>query len=243
MRAAGSISAEIHCRSTRSSTRGQRIRRRCDGFGALVFLLFACVNPACGGVAVVDPGAGGATGSSASAGGAPGSSVASGPSGSGGGGASSGPEECGAEAGTTCLLTCAQDALFDYAATGTRLSEWNGRLVVAAAFENDQVGEGTVERRPVLISTMIQDGSFSMACPRSLSENYGYPSSAVYIDTDGDGRCTAADLGAQFQLYGWANDVLDTIATGTGWNNLQSPTKLQPPLGSMKRDFCTGYFD
>jgi len=139
--------------------------------------------------------------------------------------------------GTT--QTCAADAQFDFDVWGDGLSSWDGRLVVAAAIENDSAADSS--HRPVLLSSTIQDGAFSFFCPRSLHRNNWYPSCAVFVDVDGDGRCTSGDAAYQMQYFAW-DAYLQVEIPADGWGTI-SPGSPGPPIGSTAGDFCTGYFD
>jgi hypothetical protein len=134
--------------------------------------------------------------------------------------------------------TCAAGGQFDFQMSGANMSAWEGRRVVAAAIENDIDVSPTVSTRVVLLSGKIQDGAFSLLCPQSLHENYGYPSWAVFVDVDGDGHCSAGDVGYQAQLFGWSSSVAEALVAAYA-----SPTaSLAAPTGSSASSFCAGYF-
>lgn len=144
-----------------------------------------------------------------------------------------------------CDDTCARDARHDFRVWGQGLAAWEGRRVVAAAIENEVGGDQLLNRRVVLQSTSIRDGAFALACPRSLHDSYLYPSWAVFIDVDGDGRCTTGDLAYQMQLYAWRDDV-EAELPATGWHAIPVSAVSGPivlPVGSTASDFCSGYFD
>jgi hypothetical protein len=142
--------------------------------------------------------------------------------------------------------TCEADAQFDFHVWGDGLSTWEGRRVVAAAIENEWGSQGIDgNRRPVLLSGAIQNGAFSLFCPRSLKDNYAYPSWAVFIDVDGDGHCSTSDVGYQMQLYGWNAEVNEEIPA-TAWVTIPTGVvygRMGRPLGSTASDFCAGYFN
>lgn len=139
-------------------------------------------------------------------------------------------------------VTCAGDAQLDFVVSGHGLEAWDGARVAAAALENDMnAGIDVPARRPVLLSSTIADGAFALSCDRSLSENYGYPSYALYVDVDGDGRCSAGDVGYQMQLYGWNDSVADDLDTSELYP--LDAGGLGPAIGADASDFCGSYFE
>jgi len=137
------------------------------------------------------------------------------------------------------VLTCAGDAELDFRVRGEDLGDFEGARVGAAAIENDWTPDGTESRRPVLLQGEVVDGSFSLSCANSLSENFAYPSYALYVDVDDDDRCSAGDLAYQMQFYGWGDSVEDLV----------HPDALLPiddvgiGVGTDGPDFCGSYFD
>jgi hypothetical protein len=172
------------------------------------------------------------------------------------GGGAAQPEERAAPQGRQegCEI-CARDAQYDFQVTGARVAAWEGKRVTAVVFENylpagvlDPASE--IHARTVRLSTRIRDGAFSLSCPRSVRES-AYPSVALFVDVDGDGRCTGADSGYQVELYGWGWPFLEgstvTVSVpdsqlGLDWSPIAAGG-LQPPIGSGAADFCSGYFE
>ena len=113
-----------------------------------------------------------------------------------------------------------------------------GRLM-AAAIENDNSTSPTTSQRVVLLSGTIQEGTFSLSCPGSLHENYAYPSWALFADVDGNGKCSAGDVGYQAQLFGWNGDVEQALLAA----DASAVTSLPAPIGSGASSFCSGYFE
>jgi hypothetical protein len=130
--------------------------------------------------------------------------------------------------------------LFDFRITGRDLGLWEGRSVVAAAIENDIGRSPAVSHRPARIEGTIQEGRFSLSCPRSLHENYGYPSWAVYVDRDGDRRCSDGDAAYQTEFYGWNSDVEADIAGDRYWTDI---AHAAPAIWSADASFCASYFE
>jgi hypothetical protein len=91
----------------------------------------------------------------------------------------------------------------------------------------------------VLLSSTIQDGAFSLFCPRSLHQNYGYASWALFVDVDGDGHCSAGDEGYQAQLFGWNWSMAEELVA----SDSSSTASLAAPIGTGASSFCTGYFE
>jgi hypothetical protein len=133
---------------------------------------------------------------------------------------------------------CARGGQFDIQVWSDEASAWQGRKVVVAAIENDIDASPRISRRVALLTTVIKDGKFSLFCPRSLHENYGYPSWAAFVDVNGDGRCSAGDVGYQEQLFGWNWDTAAEL-DASWWSPV---TSLAAPIGTGASDFCTGYF-
>lgn len=135
---------------------------------------------------------------------------------------------------------CARTGRIDFQVTGRGLGRFEGRRVLAAAYENTGLGGALDAKRMVLRSGVIRAGAFSLSCDRSLHENYAYPSWAVYVDADNNGVCNNGDLGYQMQLYGW-NRNIDQEIGATEWIRIAAGS-LSHPLGSRASDFCSGYF-
>ena len=138
---------------------------------------------------------------------------------------------------------CAGDGDIDFGLTGTAPSSWEGRAVVVAAIEDHVKGESSevrrVPRRVVHTSATIQGGTFSISCPRSLHDKFAYPTYAVFVDLDGDGRCSDGDLAYQELRFGWRNSELNTAPEPSQW---QAISAEHPPKWGVYGDFCDGYF-
>lgn len=137
---------------------------------------------------------------------------------------------------------CADDGEFAFRVRASGLEAWEGRRVVAAAMENEQIGGRLVRR--ALVRGRIRDGAIELGCPSALRENYAYPSWAVYVDVDRDGSCGSADSGVQMQLYGWRFDVEPDLEP-RNWAVVGTPRNggLRPALGSPEDSgFCHSYF-
>ena len=135
--------------------------------------------------------------------------------------------------------TCAANGQYDFQLSGAGMSAWEGRRVMAAATENDNSTSPTTSQRVVLLSGTIQEGTFSLFCPGSLHENYAYPSWALFVDVDGNGKCSAGDVGYQAQLFGWNWDVEQALLAADS----SAVTSLPAPIGSGASSFCSGYFE
>lgn len=139
---------------------------------------------------------------------------------------------------------CSESAEFDFHLLAEGLSQWEGKRVYVAAFENDGFeADPNSNRRVVLLKGTITDGGFSLVCPRALKQTYAYPSWGVFVDVDGDGRCGNQDVGAQAQLYGWESDVSEQVGALSEVSTQGSAAgSLFPPIGSSASTFCDGYF-
>ncbi len=162
-------------------------------------------------------------------------------------GSAPGPVYPGGVATQAPTDTCAGAAELDFRVSGSGLAQWEGRRVVAAAIESDQDRAVERHRRPVLVSAAITGGAFSLSCADSLHTNYWYPSFAVFVDVDGDGRCGAGDVGHQSQRYGWDRDLTEEIQSAadfSGWQPIGTGSAgLGIPVGSAASTFCAAYFD
>ena len=140
-------------------------------------------------------------------------------------------------------LLCDDTGAFDFHAKGTGFDEYEGRAVWAAAFEAEN--NPYTDSINVLLASTITFGSYDMACPNSLTENYRYPSYAVVIDADGSGDCTPDDLAAVGQFYGWGSDQR-FVAHGTeGQDATHGIPVTFERIGASKtwgdRTFCEVY--
>jgi hypothetical protein len=133
---------------------------------------------------------------------------------------------------------CVSTALYDFEVSGGGLEMYEGRKVMAVAIENDITVQPTVSARVVALTGKISYGAFSLSCPKSLSNNTGYPSYALYVDVNDDGKCDAGDQGFEMQLYGWIAPTMADIHTDS-WTDI---AHLGAPIGPNAATFCAGYF-
>ena len=104
-------------------------------------------------------------------------------------------------AATTAPIGCSGQGTLSIRADGDGLAAHEGKRVWLSAVERDHGGVvGIAEGR-------VRQGRVSLSCAKSLHTTYGYPTFAVVIDADGDGKCSANDLAASQQLYGWNQDT------------------------------------
>lgn len=140
---------------------------------------------------------------------------------------------------------CEGGSDFDFEVRASGLWAWEGRRVVASAVARDKNDENSdpVHRRAV-ISGVIQDGSFRLSCARSLPNHPPYPSWAVFVDLDGDGRCSPGDAGHSTLLYTWLFDVNEEVPAA-GWSTVGTePSTLYGPVSwRVAPGFCGGFFD
>jgi hypothetical protein len=125
---------------------------------------------------------------------------------------------------------CKSDGTLDVRVSGSGLSAYEGKTVWVSAIEDSQ--------RRVLVSGEIKNGSVVVSCANSIDENYRYPSWAAFIDADGDGECSAGDVGTQMILYGWAWNLVESFSAA----ELGATSDLAPYLHANGQDFCAAYF-
>jgi hypothetical protein len=85
----------------------------------------------------------------------------------------------------------------------------------------------------------------ALSCPRSLNETYAYPTWAVVIDADNDGRCSHGDKQVTSQLYGWNSDVgVDVTLAANGEPTIwPAVAEAHTAVGDRSKfDFCSLYF-
>ncbi len=145
---------------------------------------------------------------------------------------------------------CLTDGDFDFVLTAAALAPWDGHAARAVAFEPaSPVGPGApVDRRPADVSGVVHDGRFVAVCPHALRTNYAYPSAAVFVDVDEDGRCDAGDVGLSLQLYGWDAEFitggLSLPETSSGDSGVWQPVEtLGGHIGLPDPHFCSAFFD
>jgi hypothetical protein len=95
----------------------------------------------------------------------------------------------------------------------------------------------------VLLATQIAGGSFSISCPNSLVENVNYPTYALYVDLDRDGRCGTADVGVFAQGYGWFSAIDDDVTKSDMVVSDMLPVdQMVGSNGFPVPEFCERYF-
>ena len=135
---------------------------------------------------------------------------------------------------------CLTDGSFDFHVWSNRVSGYDGFSIVATAVEPQNTLEDpktTAVRVPVRLGTEILDGSFSIACPSSLRADDWYPSYALYIDANRDGRCDDGDLGIDGQRYAWNTAIDEDVGIDVAPVN-----GLSAAVGSTAATFCDAYF-
>lgn len=111
------------------------------------------------------------------------------------------PASPAAAPSVTTPVGCGGQGTLSIRADGDGLAAHEGKRVWLSAVERDHGGVvGIAEGR-------VQQGRVSLSCPKSLHTTFAYPTFAVVIDADGDGKCSANDLAASRQLYGWNQDT------------------------------------
>ncbi len=138
---------------------------------------------------------------------------------------------------------CAPDAQLDFRLSISELQAWEGRTVWVAAQEQRRGAAGPSSRQAVLLSAVVQQGTVSASCPRSLSQNV-QPFWAAYIDVDGDGRCSPADVGVMRPEFAWPPGGFSR--TFPSWERLEwspvgSLVGVDRPDGS-RTPFCENLF-
>lgn len=151
---------------------------------------------------------------------------------------------------TTSELLCLGDGDFDFSLRAGALERWEGAEVRTVAFEPSLLGvQAQAPRRPVDLRGRVVGGRFSAGCPMALKNNSSYPSVALFVDVDGDGRCGPGDVGTIDQRYAWSAtfgdqsfayfDGVDHDSSAWGRVDGQGPP-IGAPAGSS---FCSGYFE
>lgn len=145
---------------------------------------------------------------------------------------------------TTTPIGCGGQGTLSIRAHGEGLGAHEGKRVWLSAVERDRGGVvGVAEGR-------VHQGRVSLSCAKTLHTTFAYPTFAIVIDADGDGKCSANDLAGSRQLYGWNQDTTvpfdlraradDPIALRFGW-----VADARGGINSEERarfDFCSLYF-
>ena len=102
---------------------------------------------------------------------------------------------------------CTSSGEFALSATGTGFVDLAGKEVHVSAIEpSDDVGT-VIAPAVVLASTVRSDGSFELSCEKAIRPNGVYPSAALWVDVNGDGKCGDGDFAQVDQWYAWGGDV------------------------------------
>lgn len=131
------------------------------------------------------------------------------------------------------------DARFDFRVSGDGLDVWEGKQVFSAALENHWEGTESVSVRVVNERTTVVGGAFQVLAEEALHTNYGYPSFAVLIDVDGDGKCSDGDMVYFRQFYGWSSAIEDSSHGPSAF--VQKSDIQGGPIGGTS--FCGAFFD
>jgi len=143
------------------------------------------------------------------------------------------------------LWRCDLDGEFGVSVAAHGLESLDGARVWLSAVEPN-VEPGDEDEVVVLLGGRVKDGAFKLACEHGLRTNYSYPSLAVVVDRDGDGRCSAADQAFRMQMYGWADAQeygLTAAAVETPWpmeDAWQAASEVPPLWGDL--DLCRYHF-
>jgi hypothetical protein len=70
-----------------------------------------------------------------------------------------------------------------------------------------------------------------------LENNLYYPSYAVFIDLNDDGRCDLGDFGVSSQRYGWDAAIDESVGI-----DFAPVDDMQAAIGSTAKSFCASYF-
>jgi hypothetical protein len=149
------------------------------------------------------------------------------------------PPEAPASAG---FNDCANDGDLSFRFAGEVPAAWEGRTLVVSAIEDRTKGSSQpAPRRVVRVATKIEGGRFAVSCPRAAHADQAYPSFGVFVDLDGNGRCSAGDVGFQEIRFAWdhtgVNERLDRASSS--WVSLGEPRR---PKWDMYGEFCEAYF-
>ena len=121
---------------------------------------------------------------------------------------------------------------FDFSASGSGLDAYEGHRVWAIALMNQHA-------RTVRLEGTIVHGAFALRCPKSIDRDNSYPATAVVIDADGDGKCSANDRSSSRQYYAWNFDVV----AGFDASAAEPVSQEHTVVGDHDSfDFCERYF-
>jgi hypothetical protein len=150
------------------------------------------------------------------------------------------------EIGRGTASLCSSDGEWRFSVTGTDASQFNGQLVaISAAEPSEPPGKDDVR---AWLQGVVENGRVQLSCERGISTNYQYPSWAIVVDVDHDGKCSDDDLGFSEQLYGWNGDLDISLVgdevTSTSRTNQRSrlaPVREQSSVWGGA-GFCSYYF-
>jgi hypothetical protein len=135
--------------------------------------------------------------------------------------------------------SCPTDGAFGLRLYGVGLGAHEGRRVRVSVVEPASIEGGAP--RTFRLSSRVTGGAFEVSCPAALRENMAYPSWAVLVDVDDDGRCGGTDIGYAGQFYGWTANVEGEVPAGS-WERVSAETPLRGPMPGGAADFCGGFF-
>lgn len=106
------------------------------------------------------------------------------------------------------------------------------------AYEGKRVWLSAREQGGVvaLVEGRVSGGKIRLSCAKSLHTTFAYPTFAVTIDTDNDGRCSASDHHARSIMYGWNADVSHRFEP-QHFGPVKSATPDYPGF-----DYCSAHF-
>lgn len=135
---------------------------------------------------------------------------------------------------------CGQDGVTGIAVTITGLEAYEGRAVYLSVAEPYRDSVSPAWAIPVLLRAEVRDGAVAFACPQGLHANYMYPTWALLLDENDDGRCDANDRGhVRADYYGWAENF--EVSATLGGSDLARTTK-ELAGRALGYDFCAYYF-
>lgn len=154
------------------------------------------------------------------------------------------PDEDGQPSATETDDICPGNASYDFELKGIDLQAWEGRNIGVVAQEY----KDSKRKIAVRLNGKIQSGNATLSCDKSLSETYGGARVAVYVDVNGDGKCTPdVDVGADSLYYGWISDVRVSafdpnvtpveVAPNTAY--LTPIVGSPPPRSGIDPNFCS----
>lgn len=149
---------------------------------------------------------------------------------------STGALACGTEpaaprptaAGSAVRQQCDGRGEHSIAVEGDGFGAYEGKRVWLSALEPGRVA-AVVEGR-------VSGGKIRLSCAKSLHTSGVYPSIAVVIDTDNDGRCGPSDHQSRSIMYGWNANVSHRVEA-----QHFGPVKNATP-DHAGFDYCSAHF-